>query len=151
MIDYICPSIFLIAVGYFVYQYIQGSKIKKVYTDYKNILDSKLLPLGFARQQEHEDMREKEVAYKKNSLVVTLYSAPGLSTNEIQARSGKKITAEERDNQMLPGMSNKVKYMNEQDKSRLVDALDFKIELSESEVVKEQLLRTLDKWLSENQ
>lgn len=124
---------------------------KGIYANYKNILDGKLIPLGFERQQEHEDMREKDVSYKKNSLIVTLYSAPGLDSNQIQARSGKKITAEERDNQMLPEMRNKIKYVNEQDKYRLVDALDFKIELSESEDAKAQFLETLDKWLTENQ
>jgi hypothetical protein len=41
--------------------------------------------------------------------------------------------------------------MNEEDKNKLVDALDFKIELSDSEEVKVQFLQTLDKWLAENQ
>ncbi len=126
-------------------------KSKGIYANYINILDGKLIPLGFERQQEHDDVREKEVSYKKNSLIVTLYSAPGLNSNQIQARSGKKITSEERDNQMLPEMKNKIKYMNEQDKYKLVDALDFKIELSESEEVKVQFLETLEKWLTENQ
>jgi hypothetical protein len=126
-------------------------KSKDNYANYKNILDSKLIPLGFERQQEYEDVREKEISYKHNALKITLYSAPPLSFNEIYATSGKKITLEEKNNQMPPEIRNKTKYMNEQDKYKLVDALDFKIELSESEEAKAHFLQTLEKWLTENQ
>ena len=96
-------------------------------------------------------MREKTVPYKRNTLEITLYSAPPFFFNEIYAKSGKKITLEEKNSQMSPGTKNKIKYMNEEDKYKLVDALDFKIELSESEEVKAQFVQTLDKWLAENQ
>jgi len=155
MIDYICPSILLIVVGYFIYQYIIGrkatNKVEKIHSDYKDILDSKLIPLGFERQNEYADVREKEVSYKRNVLEITLHAEPPFSYNAIYAKSGKKITSEERNNQMPPEIRNKIKYMNEQDKYNLVDALDFKIELSEAEEVKTQFLKTLEKWLSENQ
>lgn len=148
MIDYICPSIALIVFGYLVYQYIVNRKkineAEKINADYKNILDSKLIPLGFERSQRYEDVREKEISYKRNTLEITLNSA---LFNEIYATSGKKITLEER---MPPEIRKKTKFENEQDKYRLVDALDFKIELSESEEVKTQFLRTLEKWLTEN-
>ena len=137
-------------MGFFKNLFGKG-KSEEIYSDYKKILDSKLIPLGFERQPEQEDMREKEISYTRNSLIVTLFSAPGLSSTQIQARSGKKITLEERNNQMPPEMRNKIRYMNEQDKYKLVDALDFKIDLSESEEVKAQFLVTLEKWLTENQ
>jgi hypothetical protein len=155
MVDYIWPFLLLIVVGYLVFQFLilgkKTNKTREIGAMYELILDRKLIPLGFERQPEDEDMREKEVSYKRNALIVTLYSAPGLFANEIQARSGKKITLEERNNQMPPAVRNKVRYLNEQDKYQLVEALDFRIELSESEEVQAQLLETLEKWLAENQ
>ena len=86
-------------MGFFKNLFGKG-KSEEIYTDYKNILDSKLIPLGFERQQENEDMREKEISYTRNSLIITVFSAPGLSSTQIWARSGRKITLEERNNQM---------------------------------------------------
>lgn len=155
MVDYICPFLLFIVVGYFIYQFIvlgkKTNKTRGVAVQYEKLLDSKLIPLGFERQQGEQDMREKELSYKRDTLIVTLYSVPGLFTNEIQARSGKKITLEERNNQMSPEIRNKVRYINEQDKYQLVDALDFQIKLSESEEAKAQFLDTLEKWLTEHQ
>jgi len=155
IIDYICPSILFVVVGYFAYRYVverkEVNKTVKIYTDYKNILESNLIPLGFERQKEYTDVREKEVSYNRNNLKITLRTEPPFSYNAIYAISGKKITAEQKVNQMPPEIRNKIKFLKEEDKQSLVDALDFEIELSESEVVKEQFLQTLDKWLSENQ
>jgi hypothetical protein len=139
-----------IEMGFFKNLFGKG-KSKGIYANYKNILDSKLIPLGFERQQEYADVREKEISYKRKVLKITLHSEPPFSYNAIYAISGKKITSEERDNQMPPEIRNKIKYLNEQDKYNLVDALDFKIELSESEEAKAQFLETLEKWLTENQ
>jgi hypothetical protein len=122
-----------------------------IYAKYKNILDSRLIPIGFERQQEYADAREKEISYERNLLKITLHSEPPFSYNAISAISGKKITLEEHVNQMPPEIRNKAKYMNEQDKYKLVDALDFKIEISESEEVEAQFLQMLEKWLTENQ
>jgi hypothetical protein len=137
-------------MGFFKNLFGKG-KSKGIFVKYKNILDSKLIPLGFERQQEYEDVREKEISYRHDALKITLYSAPPLSFNEIYATSGKKITLEEKNNLMPPEIRDKTKYMNEQDKHKLVDALDFKIEISESEEVETQFLQTLEKWLTENQ
>ena len=63
----------------------------------------------------------------------------------------KKITAKEQNNQLPAEIRNKITFPNEQDKYKLVDARDFEIELLESEEAKAQFLRTLDKWLAENQ
>ena len=104
------------------------------------------MPLHFEHNQEYEDARERTISYKRNNLEVTLYFGPPSFINEIYAISGKKTTLGERINQM----SLKNKFGNEQNKNRLVDALDFRIELSETEVVKAQLLQALDKWLTEN-
>jgi len=130
---------------------LQKGKSEEIYADYKNILDSKLIPLGFERQQEYVHAREKGISYKRNVLQIFLHNEPPFSYNAISAISGKKITSEERNNQLPPEIRNKIKYLNEQDKYKLVDALDFEIVLSESEEVKAQFLRTLDKWLTENQ
>jgi hypothetical protein len=46
---------------------------------------------------------------------------------------------------------NKTEYLSEQDKYKLVDTSDFKIELSEAEDVKAQFRQVLEKWLTENQ
>jgi FtsZ-interacting cell division protein ZipA len=139
-----------VEVGFFKNLFGKG-KSKGIYANYKNILDSKLIPLGFERQNEYADMREKEISYKRNALKITLHSEPPFSYNAIHAISGKKITLEEHVNQMPPEIRNKTKYMNEQDKYKLVDALDFKIEVSESEEVEAQFLQILEKWLTENQ
>ena len=155
MAKYIAISILLIVVGYIVYLNIiankRSKKSQEIYAYYKNILDSKLLPLGFKYQQEYEDVREKEISYKRNDLKIALCSAPPLYFNEIYATSGKKITLEERNNQLPAQIRDKLKFLNEQDKYGLVDATDFKIELLESEEAKEKFLQTLDKWLAENQ
>lgn len=126
-------------------------KSNEIYANYKNMLDSKLIPLGFERQQEYEDAREKEISYTHKALKITLYTAPPLSFNEVYATSGKKITLEEQDNKLPPEIRNKIKYMNEQDKYKLVDDLDFKIKLTESEDTKALFLQTLERWLAENQ
>ena len=150
MTEYICPSISLIFVGVVIYGYIAGTlrskKNKIIFNKYKHILDNKLMPLHFEHNQEYEDARERTISYKRNNLEVTLYFGPPSFINEIYAISGKKTTLGERINQM----SLKNKFGNEQNKNRLVDALDFRIELSETEVVKAQLLQALDKWLTEN-
>ena len=150
--EYICPSILLIFVGVMTYQFIvvtlRSKKNKKIYEDYKNILDDKLIPLNFKYDQEYEDTRERTVSYRRNQLEVTLYFGPPSFVNEIYATSGKITTLEERINQMSP--KNKNKFGNEQNKYRLVDALDFRVELSEAEDVKARLLQVLDKWLTEN-
>ena len=152
MTEYICPSISLIFVGVVIYGYIAGTlrskKNKIIFNKYKHILDDKLMPLHFEHNQEYEDARERTVSYKRNNLEVTLYFGPPSFINEIYAISGKKTTLGERINQM--SLKNKNKFGNEQNKNRLVDALDFRIELSETEVVKAQLLQALDKWLTEN-
>jgi len=151
--EYICPSILLIIVGILTYQFIvvtlRSKRNKKIFDDYKNILDGKLIPLNFECHQEYEDTRERTVSYKRNKLEVTLYFGPPSFVNEIYAISGKKTTLEERINQMQ--LKNKIKFGNEQNIYRLVDALDFRIELSETEDVKARSLQTLDKWLLENQ
>lgn len=150
--DYIFPFLLLIVIGYLIYQFvILDKKTREVAAQYEKLLDNKLIPLGFERQQGEQNMREKEISYKRNSLIVTLYAASGLFSNEIQARSGKKITLEERNNQMPPEIRNKVIYFNEQDKYQLVDAWDFQIKLSESEEAKTQFLDALEKWLTETQ
>ena len=77
-------------MGFFKNLFGKGTS-KEIYANYKNILDSKLIPLGFERQQEYEDVREKEISYKHNALKITLYSAPPLSFNEKYATSGKKL------------------------------------------------------------
>jgi hypothetical protein len=124
---------------------------ERIYDDYKNILDSKLIPLGFERQQEFVHVREKEIAYKRNLLEVTLHAEPPVAHTAIYATSGKKITFEEQVNQMPPEIRKKIKFSSEQDKYTLVPALDFKIELSASAEVKEEFLQILDQWLIENQ
>lgn len=96
-------------------------------------------------------VREKEIAYKRNLLEITLHTEPPVAYTAIYATSGKKITYEERVNQMPPEVRKKTKFINEQDKYTLVPALDFKIELSASEEVKVEFLQTLDNWLIENQ
>jgi hypothetical protein len=124
---------------------------EQIYDDYKNILDSKLIPLGFERQQEFVHVREKEIAYKRNLLEITLHTEPPVAYTAIYATSGKKITYEEQVNQMPPEVRKKKKFINEQDKYTLVPALDFKIELSASQEAKVEFLQTLDNWLIENQ
>lgn len=126
-------------------------KSEKIYANYKNILESKLLPLGFERQQEYVHPRENGISYKRNVLQIFLHNEPPFSYTVISAISGKKITSEERNNQFPPEIRNKIKYLNEQDKYKLVDATDFEIVLSESEEVKAQFLQTVEKWLTENQ
>lgn len=152
MTEYICPSISLIFVGVVIYGYIAGTlrskKNKKIFDKYKHILDDKLILLHFEYFQEYEDARERVVSYKRNNLEVTLYFGPPSFVNEVYAISGKKTTLEERINQMSP--KNKAKFGNEQNKYRLVDALDFRVELSEADDVKAQLQQALDKWLTEN-
>ena len=122
-----------------------------IYDHYKNILDGKLIPLGFERQPEIVEAREQEIAYKRNALKITLHSEPPFSSNAIYAISGKKITLEQHVNQLPPEIRNKAKFLHEADKYRLVDAVDFKIEISESEDVEARFLQTLEKWLAENQ
>lgn len=142
----------LIFVGVITYQYIvvtlRTKKNKKIFNDYKKILGDKLIPLNFEHYQEYEDAREKTVSYKKKHLEVTLYFGPPSFVNEIYATSGKRTTLEERINQM--SLKNKNKFGNEQNKYRLVDALDFRVELSEADEVKAQLQQALNKWLTEN-
>lgn len=149
--EYICPSILLIIVGILTYQFIvvtlRSKRNKKNFDDYKNILDGKLIPLNFECHQEYEDTRERTVSYRRNELEVTLYFGPPSFVNEVYATSGNMTTLEERIDQM----SLKNKFGNEQNKYRLVDALDFRVELLEDDEVKAQLLQALDKWLKENQ
>ena len=153
MTEYICPSISLIFVGVVIYGYISGTlrskKNNKIYTLYKNILDDRLIPLNFEKYQEYEDSRERTVSYRRNNLEVTLYFGPPSFVNEIYAKSGNLTTLEERIDQM--SLKKKIKFGNEQNKYRLVDTLDFRVELSEAEDVKAKLLQALDKWLEENQ
>ena len=152
MTEYICPSISLIFVGVVIYGYIAGTlrskKNKKIFNKYKHILDDKLIPLHFEHNQKYEDARERTVSYKRNNLEVTLYFGPPSFINEIYAKSGDMMTLEERINQISP--KNKINFGNEQNKYRLVDALDFRVELSEADDVKAQLQQALDKWLTEN-
>jgi len=151
--EYICPSILLIIVGILTYQFIvvtlRSKRNKKNFDDYKNILDGKLIPLNFECHQEYEDTRERTVSYRRNELEVTLYFGPPSFVNEVYATSGNMTTLEERIDQM--SLKNKNKFGNEQNKYRLVDALDFRVELLEDDEVKAQLLQALDKWLKENQ
>lgn len=151
--EYICPSILLIIVGILTYQFIvvtlRSKRNKKIFDDYKNILDGKLIPLNFECHQEYEDTRERTVSYRRNELEVTLYFGPPSFVNEVYATSGNMTTLEERIDQM--SLKNKNKFGNEQNKYRLVDALDFRVELLEDDEVKAQLLQALDKWLKENQ
>jgi len=153
MTEYICPSISLIFVGVVIYGYIAGTlrskKNKIIFNKYKHILDDKLMPLNFEHNQEYEDARERTVSYRRNNLEVTLYFGPPSFVNQIYAKSGNMTTLEERINQMSP--KNKVKFGNEQNRHRLVDALDFRVELSEVDEVKTQFLEMLEKWLTENQ
>jgi len=63
--------------------------------------------LGFERQQEYVDAREKGISYKRNLLKITLHNEPPFSYNAIYAISGKKITLEERNNQLPPEIRKK--------------------------------------------
>jgi len=151
--EYICPSISLVFVGVVIYGYIAGTlrskKNKKIFNKYKHILDDKLIPLHFKYYQEYEDARERTVSYRQNNLEVTLYFGPPSFVNVIYAKSGNMTTLEGRINQMSP--KNKAKFGNEQNRYRLVDALDFRVELSEVDEAKAHFLETLEKWLTENQ
>jgi len=154
IIEYICPSISLIFVGVVIYGYIAGTlrskKNKKIFNKYKHILDDKLIPLQFEYyQEEYEDARERAVSYRRNNLEVTLYFGPPMFVNVIYAKSGNMTILEERINQMSP--KNKAKFGNEQNRYRLIDALDFRVDLSESDEAKAHSLETLEKWLAENQ
>lgn len=152
MTEYVCPTILLIIAGYIGYQFIAAriisKKNKKIHLDYKSFLDNKLTPLGFEHHQDYEDAREKVTSYKRDNLEVTLYFGPPSQTHLVYATSGKKTTLEERIKQMSP--KKEIKFGNEQNKHQLVDALDFRIEVSKNEEVKAQILETLDNWLLEN-
>ncbi|HET9907494.1 MAG TPA: hypothetical protein VFQ23_12655 [Anaerolineales bacterium] len=155
IIEYTCTSIFLLVGGYLLYRYVidrpKNNQAEKVYADYKGILDSKLIPLGFERKNEYADAREKGITYGRNNLKITLRTEHPFAYTVVHASSGKKITLEERNNGLPPEIRNKMKYINEQDKNQLVDTADFGIELSGSEEVKAQFLQTIEKWLTENQ
>jgi len=154
MIDYVCPTIFLIVIGYLVYQHAvnrkKSDKAEKINADYKNILDSKLIPIGFERQQISNDAREKINSYSRDILAIILHFEPPFFSNQVYSRSGKKITLQEHINKMPAEIKNKTIFLQENDKNKLVDSADFVMELSDSEESKTNVIQTLDKWLAEN-
>ena len=84
----------LIIVGYLIFQIIvarmRSNQNKIIITDYKLILENKLMPLTFERHQDYEDALEKVISYKRDNLHVTLYFGTPPLVPEIYATSGKK-------------------------------------------------------------
>lgn len=154
MIEYILKFILLVVVGYWIYWFLIGHKkpngADKVRADYKNILDSKLIPLGFEYRQMANGGKENVVSYTRDYLEVILHYEPVFNYNRVEAKSGKTVTLQEHINRLPPDMKNMIMDSQGFDGTQLVTGTDFSLELSDSENAKRNFIENLDTWLVEN-
>ena len=119
-----------------------------VYKEYKTAIESKLASLGF-NTEENKFGLGSVTKYKRNELEVILeydMRDPGVY---FYARSGKKIPAKTRIDEMEKLIGKKpVNY--EDVENRLIDKNDISVALNGSDEEKNKLIQDLENWYLEN-
>jgi len=123
-----------------------NSGTNQLHNEYKRILDNILLPIGFKGLKTIDNGRERITSYQKDSQEVVIQSEPSFRSNVVYLRSGKIVTLESQKNNLPPEIKNKIRNLDEIDKSSLVEGNDLELDL-DSDYVRDNFSKIIDKWL----
>ena len=126
----------------------KGKRADVIYKEYRAVIESKLSSLGFSIEENKHGLGSV-TRYKRNELEVILEYDMRDPGAYFYARSGKKIPAQSRMDEIEKLIGKKsVNY--EEVENKLIESNDISVALNGTDEEKNKLIQDLENWYLEN-